>query len=108
MASMNQCDGCMRKLRVNERGTHVEDSRPVMSCTASRYSSPTASTKNNNPVTGFIPSSTKIYAIFHIDTHGESLVPPLWKSEKRAHARKSGLEKRTGEVYYVAELELRE
>lgn len=65
-------------------------------------------TQNNNPAARFIPTTLKIYAIFHLDQDGETLINPLWRSEKRAQARKSRLEKRTGEVYYVAELELRD
>ena len=34
---MNQCDGCMRKLRLNKHGHHIESDGGVFACTKDRY-----------------------------------------------------------------------
>lgn len=37
---VNQCDGCISGLPVNEKNTHIEiDGRPIMKCQKSRYES---------------------------------------------------------------------
>ena len=46
----NQCDGCARGLPINANGNHVEDKfRPVMACTADRYTATTVPEVSKEP-----------------------------------------------------------